>query len=569
MATNHEDPSAQDPFARAWDYLLAGQPLLPLAVVWLTTAGHTMNFREMGIGKGWVSADVYSLHSLYLVSIALVLLAAPAMSRRVSSLALTRTGLAIMAAGSFLNGIYTSAPLSVFLVGRMMAGVGAGMVIYFAPRLLDSRWVNPTSWAAILLPVAGPAVIAAASMSYSWSAWEWGFLVVGASALLSMVLLPSREKTPESPAPPPTGSLAFLPFLALGSAALLYCLHWGQLDGWLESFDIVIAVASSILFLALALLRARSQLDLLTLREGWIRLLLFFFGGVVQFFHGTTMTIYSGMFVNFSSWQRSWLVWSMPIGVATSLLAARLVMGRWRISPGLPGAIVGLLLLAGGMFSLHETTLAWPYWQVQNVIDLNWFQAPQHWELAPGRFIVGLGLGLFMFAIDTLFSPDPEREETIRPFLLVTQFFGGAIGIGLLISFLLISHQIQYSYVADRDYIQPEEFAERRAVLRNALNQAGGSAPDRQAEVLMYRIVNYESDNLVFAEIYATFMMASLGLAGLCSGLLVWRHLQPASGIRAPDREEDRSGRKTPVAPAATEKANGDSGSLVLWLRAL
>ena len=61
----------------AWSYLLAGRPLLPLAVVWLTTAGHTMNFREMGIGKGWVAADVYSLHSLYLVSIALVLLACP------------------------------------------------------------------------------------------------------------------------------------------------------------------------------------------------------------------------------------------------------------------------------------------------------------------------------------------------------------------------------------------------------------------------------------------------------------------------------------------------------------
>ncbi len=534
MATNNENPSVSDRFAAAWSYLLAGRPLLPLAVVWLTTAGHTMNFREMGIGKGWVAADVYSLHSLYLISIALVLLATPALSQHFSSRGLTRTGLAIMAAGSFLNGIYTSAPLSIFLVGRLMAGVGAGLVIYFAPRMLDSRWENPTSWASILLPVAGPSVIAGASMLYSWSAWEWGFLVVGASALLCMVLLPSRGRSPELPAAFPKGSLAFLPYLALGSGALLCCLHWGQLHGWLESFDIVVAVASGTLFLALALLLARSQLDFLALREGWIRLLLFFFGGVVQFFHGTTMTIYSGMFVNFSPWQRSWLVWSMPMGVATSLLAARQAMRTWRISLGLPGAIVGLLLLAGGMFSLHETTLDWPYWQVQNVVDLNWFQAPQHWELAPGRFLVGLGLGLFMFAIDTLFSTDPEREETIRPFLLVTQFFGGAIGIGLLISFLLISHQIQYSYVADRGYIQPEEFAERRAVLRDALNQAGEPAPDRQAEVLIYRIVNYESDNLVFAEIYATFMVASLSLAGLCSGLLVWNRLRPTPRAAAP-----------------------------------
>ncbi len=534
MATNNEKPSVSNRFAGAWSFLLAGRPLLALAVVWFTTAGHTMNFREMGIGKGWVAADVYSLHSLYLVSIALVLLASPAMSRRFTSRGLTRTGLAILAAGSFLNGIDTYAPLSVFLVGRLMAGVGAGLVIYFAPRLLDRRWENPTSWASILLPVAGPSVIAGASMLHGWSAWEWGFLVEGASALLCMVVLPSWEGSHELRPVPPRGSLAFLPFLGLGSAALLYCLHWGQLQGWLESPDIVVAAASGTVFLALALLLARPQIDFLALKEGWIALLLFFFGGVVQFFHGTTMTIYSGMIVNFSPWQRSWLVWSMPMGVATGLLSARQVMQRWRLLRGLPGAIAGLLLLAGGMFSLHETTLAWPYWQVQNVVDLNWFQAPQHWELAPGRFLVGLGLALFMFSIDILFSPDSEREETIRPFLLVTQFFGGAIGIGLLISFLLISHQIQYSYVADRSYIQAEEFAERRAVLRDALNQAGESAPDRQAEVLMYRMVNYESDNLVFAEIYATFMAASLSLAGLCSGLLVWNRLRLTPRAAAP-----------------------------------
>jgi hypothetical protein len=534
MATNNENPSVPGRFAGAWDYLLAGRPLLPLAVVWLTTAGHTMNFREMGIGKGWVAADVYSLHSVYLVSIALVLLASPAMGQHFSCRGLTRTGLAIMAAGSFLNGIYTYAPLSIFLVGRMMAGVGAGLVIYFAPRLLDIRWENPTSWASILLPVAGPAVIAGGSMLHGWSDWEWGFLMEGAAALFSLVLLLSMAEVPELPPPAPPGSLAFLPYLVLGTAALLYCLHWGQLHGWLESLDIVLAVASGTLFLVLALFLVYPQLDFLAIRETWIRGLLFFFGGVVQFFHGTTMTIYSGLLVNFSSWQRSWLVWSMPRGVATSLLAARLAMRRWKISLGLPGAIVGLLILAGGMFSLHETTLEWPYWQIQNVVDLNWFQAPQHWELAPGRFLVGLGLGLFMFAMDTLFSRDSEREETIRPLLLVTQFFGGGIGTGLLISFLLISHPIQYSYVADRDYIQAAEFADRRAVLRDALNQAGEPAPDRQAEVLLYRTVNYESDNLVYAEIYATFMVASLSLAGLCSGLFIWNWLRPPPRAEAP-----------------------------------
>ena len=297
--------------------------------------------------------------------------------------------------------------------------------------------------------------------------------------------------------------------------------------GWLESFEIVVTVVVGIIALTMALFFIWSRLDLRALGENWMRLLLFFFGGVVQFFHGTTMTIYSGMFVNFSPWQRSWLVWSMALGVATGLLTARLATQSGRISLGLPGAIVGLLILAGGMFWLHQTTLEWPYWQILNVVDLNWFQAPQHWELAPGRFLVGLGIGLFMFAADSMFSPDPEREQWVRPILLVLQFFGGSLGMGLLISFLLIGHPMQYSYVADRDYIQAQELAERRTMLRDALSQAGEQAPDRQAEVLLYRAANYESDNLVYAEIYATFMVASLSLAGLCSGLLVWNWLRP------------------------------------------
>ena len=566
MATNMR--TRRSAASRAWDYLLAGRPLLPLAVVWLTTAGHTMNFREMGIGKGWVAADVYSLHSVYLVSIALVLLACPALGQHFSCRGLTRTGLAIMAAGSFLNGIYTYAPLSVFLAGRMMAGVGAGLVIYFAPRLLDIRWENPTTWASILLPVAGPAVIAGASMLYGWSAWEWGFLVEGASALLSLVVLLSMAEAPELPPPPPRGSLAFLPFLVLGSAALLYCLHWGQLHGWLESLDIVVAVASGTLFLALALLSGLSPARLPRFERG-----LDSPASVLLWRRGSVFPRH-----DHDHLQRPACQLQSVAAVLAGLVDAP---GR-RDQPGgratgdcggggsrlgLPGAIVGLLILAGGMFSLHETTLDWPYWQIQNVVDLNWFQAPQHWELAPGRFLVGLGIGLFMFAMDTMFSPDPEREETIRPFLLVTQFFGGGIGIGLLISFLLISHPIQYSYVADRDYIQAEEFAERRAVLRDALNQAGEPAPDRQAEVLLYRTVNYESDNLVFAEIYATFMVASLGLAALCSGCWSGIGSVRLPGRRPRDRDGSVSAESTRGSAATDEKQSGPLDILVFQIR--
>jgi hypothetical protein len=534
VATSNESPSVPGRFAWTWDDLMAGRPLLALAVVWLTTAGHAMNFRELGIARGWVRAELYSLQTVFAMSIALSLLACPALGQHFSCRRLTQLGLVLLTGVSFLNGLYIHAPFAIFLTGRAIAGVGVCLVIYFAPRLLHSRWENPTAWASILLPVTGPGVISAASMVGGWSDWEWGFLIEGAAALMSLVVLLPTMGVPELPPHAPKGSLVFLPFLVLGSAALVYCLHWGQLYGWIESADIVIAAALGTLSLALALLLVSPWLDLVALRDGWLRLLLFFFGGACQFFHGASMNIYGGSLLNFSSWQRSWLIWSLPLGVATSLVVARLVSHRWKIWLGLPGAIIGLLILAAGMFHSYQLTVDWPYWQIQNVADLNWFPAPQHWELAPGRFVMGVGIGLFMIAMETMASPDPEREQRIHPFLLVSQFYGSGIGMTVLVNFFLIGQAINYSYVADRDFIQAAEFAERRAVLRDALSQGGESAADRQAEVLLYRTVNYESENLVFAEIYAAFTVVALGLAALCLGLLVWNWLRPPPRANAP-----------------------------------
>jgi hypothetical protein len=374
-------------------------------------------------------------------------------------------------------------------------------------------------------------VISAASMMRGVSSWEWGFLFEGGTAVLSLVLLLSMADTvdrrPQAPA-----SLAYLPGLVLASAALLYCLHWGQLHGWQEGSDILTAALVGVVALTMSLWLVWPQLDFLALRENWIRLVLFFFGGMNQFFHGYTMNVYGGALVNFSSWQRAWLIWPMPIGIAVGLALSQ---ARWRgrsLTLGLPGAIAGLLILAGGLYLSLERTLGWPFWQVLNTIDLNWFPAPQHWELAPERFLMGLGVGLFMIAMDGLVSPDPQREEKVRPFLLVLQFLGGGIGAAVLINFLLIGHQVHYSYSSDRDYIQADEIAQRSAVLRDALRAAGDSAPERSADVLLYRFVNYEADNLVFASIYAAFLVAALVLAGISFALWIGRWLRPASQDR-------------------------------------
>lgn len=107
--------------------------------------------------------------------------------------------------------------------------------------------------------------------------------------------------------------------------------------------------------------------------------------------------------------------------------------------------------------------MEWPYWQPLDTIDLNWFPAPQHWQLAPGRFLMGLGIGLFMIAMNDMLSADPAREQKVQPLLPVLQFFGGGIATGVFINFLLVGHAIHYSYSADRDFIQAAETTQRRA----------------------------------------------------------------------------------------------------------
>jgi hypothetical protein len=521
MATSETISTARP--ARAVDYLLAGRPMIALVAVLLTTGGHTMNLREMGVSQGWVPAEVYALQSCYLISLALAMLACPALGQLWSSRRLTEAGLVLAVAGSLLNVMEIWEPLTVFLTGRAVAGVGAGMVIYFAPLLVDPSWRVAIAWAAILCPVAGPGVVSIATMTYESSDWRHGFLFEGGAAAVGLVALLSMTKTHDAPSRTPRGSLAYLPGLVVASAAFMYVLHWGQLHGWLESDDIVAALAVGSAALLVSIWMVWPQLDWPVLRENWVRLALFSFGGFCQFFHGYIMNIYGGMIVNLSSWQRAWLIWPMPIGIASSLALSRLQWRHVRLIFGLSGAVGGLALLAGGLYLCYQQMLEWPYWDVRDVVDLNWFPAPGQWELAPGRFLMGLGIGLFMVVMDLQFSPDEEREETVRPFLNVVQFFAGGVAAAVLINFLIIGHKVHYSYSADRDTIQAEELARRVDLVTDALRQAGQPAPERSAEVLLYRFVNYEADNLVFATIYVAFFLTTIVLACYFFGLWVWR----------------------------------------------
>ena len=160
--------------------------------------------------------------------------------------------------------------------------------------------------------------------------------------------------------------------------------------------------------------------------------------------------------------------------------------------------------------------MSWPFWEVLNTVEFHWFAAPQHWQLALPRFLMGFGSATVLLSMTGHSSRDPQNEAKIRPFFQVAQFSGGVLAIGVLVTYLLVGHQIHYSYAADRGFIQSVEQDDRRQRLADALTAAGSTRSARQADTLLYRGVNYEADNLVFGGIYAGFFVASTALAGLC-----------------------------------------------------
>jgi MFS family permease len=519
---------------RAWAELLALRPEFALAAVWLTTAGHTASFREMNAARGWVTAEGHALHSIYLMSIALTLLAAPRLARWSGSYPLVVAGLAMLGAGSVINGVLLHAPRALLLLGRVVAGIGAGLVIRSAPRILPTGQEGRVAWAGIVLPAAGPVVIALAVEWSPWWSWQGGFLFEALLALFSLALVLSIADPPDldrnSP-PGPVEPQGYLPAAVVVALSVWYVMHWGQLQGWLEAPDITGAMLVGSLALSVLLWLVWPGLDPGTLREGLPRLGLITYGGFVQYFNTLDMGIYGGLLVNFSPWMRAWLIWSLTLGSAAALALGRIVWQKR--SPGFAGAALGLLVLAGGMSLSHHNTMNWPFWNLLNTVEFNWFAAPQHWELAPPRFLMGFGSGMVLLAMTTCTSPEPLREARIRPLLQVAQFAGGTLSVGVLVTVLLAGHQVQYSYVADRGFIQAVERDDRNARLAARVATAGPGAAAGQAEALEFRAVNYEADNLVFATIYGGFLVASLVLAVACGVYSVLRCLSRPSSSPA------------------------------------
>ena len=327
----------------AWADLLALRPVFALVAAWLTTAGHTASFREMFAAHGWVLAEGYSLHSIFLLAITLTLLVAPRVARWSGSYPLVVAGLAMLGVGSLVNGMIPPTPRELLVVGRVLAGIGAGLVIRSAPRILPAGQEGRIAWAGIVLPAAGPVVMALAVEWSPWWSWQGAFLFEVVLALLSLALVLSMADPPDVDRDSPRGPaqrLDYFPAVVVFALAVWYVMHWGQLHGWLEGPDITIAMIVGSVALSVLVWIVWPGVDAGTLREGLPRLGLIAYGGFVQYFNSLDMGIYGALLVNFSPWMRSWLIWSLTIGSTTALALGRIVWQKR--SPGFAGAALGI-----------------------------------------------------------------------------------------------------------------------------------------------------------------------------------------------------------------------------------
>ena len=526
--------------------LLALRPAFALAAVWLTTAGHTASFREMDAARGWVTAEGYSLHSIYLLAITLTLLAAPRLARWSGSYPLVVAGLTMLAAGSIVNGVLLHAPPELLVLGRVLAGIGAGLVIRSAPRILPAGQEDRVAWAGIVLPAAGPVVIALAVEWSPWWSWQGGFLFEAVLALLSLALVLSIADPPDldrdSP-PGPVEQLGYLPAAAVAALSVWYVMHWGQLHGWLEGPDITAAMIVGSVALG------RASLDCLAApRSGHaargaastgadhlrrIRAVFQFPG------HGRLRRLAGEL-------------QSLDAFVADLVTHARVYRGA-RTRPDRLAETVARL-------RRRSARIARPGRRNEPL-------TPQHNELAilepaqhrrvqlvrrapalaarPAAVLDGLRQRDGAAGDDDLHEPRTViREARIRPLLQVAQFAGGTLSVGVLVTVLLAAHQLQYSYVADRGFIQAVERGDRNSRLAAHVATAGTGAAARQAEALEFRAVNYEADNLVFATIYGGFLVASLVLAVVCGAYSLLRFLSsPSSSPAERMRGERRTAR--------------------------
>ena len=182
------------------------------------------------------------------------------------------------------------------------------------------------------------------SNGYGWSNWEGAFLFESLLALTGLALVAIAGPPEELPLHRAKSiRIAWLLPLAIAIGCFWYLLHWGQLEGWLESPRIRMAAIICAIGMSLALLLAPTGFAEWGKSAPLLAIVVTLFAGFTQYFNVSDMGVYGGLFVNFGVWERALLVWPISCGAATAVIVARYLPRSGGFS------LAGLLCIAAGI----------------------------------------------------------------------------------------------------------------------------------------------------------------------------------------------------------------------------
>jgi EmrB/QacA subfamily drug resistance transporter len=393
----------------------------------------------------------------YTLTFAVFLLTGAALGDRFGRRRMFIAGVAVFTAGSAVAA--SSASVEMLLVGRMVQGLGAAVVMPLTLTLLSAavpperRGMALGAWGAVggLAIAVGPLVGGAIVEGLAWNWIFWLNVPIGI-ALIPLAMVGLRE----SFGPDRRLDIPGLGFVSIGLFGVVWALINGNAEGW-TSVPIVSAFAIGALFLvAFGLWERRASAPMLPPR--------FFRSRRFSFVNLSSMLMSFGMFGSIFL-----LVQFLQFALRYSPLEAGLAILPWTLAPMFLAPIAGALsdrisggLIMGVGLTLQAIGLAW--------IGLISNASTEYVSMVVPFIVSGVGMGLFFapMANVLLSSVRPQEEGKASGASGAIRELGGVFGVAVLAAV----------FARQGSYLSPEAFIEGMvpAVLVGSVIVALGAA---------------------------------------------------------------------------------------------
>ncbi|MGB7845041.1 MAG: DHA2 family efflux MFS transporter permease subunit [Candidatus Acidiferrum sp.] len=436
----------------------------------------------------------------YLVSNAIVLPLTGWFSRLFGRKSFYMACVLIFIVSSFLCGVATSLPMLVLF--RVLQGAGGGglqpvsqaILVESFPRAKQGMAMAVYGMGVVVAPIIGPTLGGWITDNYSW---RWIFFINIPVGLLSIFLTSMLIHDPSHVSKVENGKRVRIDYIGLGLLSvglgfLQVVLDKGQRDDWFGSHFIVWSTCICAFGLIGAIfweLRQKDpivELRLFKDRNYATATFLMFLLGVVLYGSTVLLPVLLQTLVGYTA-QLSGLVLSP--GAIVTLVSLPLVgwllaryQARWLV-------IIGLLILAAGMFQLSYINLTTGFWTFVFM-----------WMISRG------GLGFLFVPINvTAFSFVPkERMNSATGLINLARNIGGSVGISLVTTLQArLAQKHQSDLIVNMTTLNPRYVAALHG-LAAGLREKGSSATTaaQQASAILYGELQRQAAMLAFIDVF-------------------------------------------------------------------